>query len=177
MNKICIAVDIGASSGRIIAGTLQENRIDIKEIHRFKNCIMIEEIKTYCLETEQPVPDTPGEISRCIFESLAFQYKEVLMQLREIQRQEINRIHVIGGGAQNKFLNQLCANFTDCEVYAGPIEATAIGNLVVQFITLKEINSVENAREIILKSFVVERYKPVFSSAIEENWNKFKALI
>jgi rhamnulokinase len=138
---------------------------------------MIEEIKTFCGETGQHIPETPGEIARCIFESLAFQYREVLQQLRDMQNQEINRIHIIGGGAQNKFLNQLTASFTGCEVYAGPIEATAIGNLAVQFIALGELESLDRAREMILESFEVERYSPKPDSKIEESWCKFKSLV
>jgi rhamnulokinase len=137
---------------------------------------MMEEIQGYCIETIQPVPETPGEIARCIFESLAFQYKEVLLQLREIQEKAINKIHIIGGGSQNKFLNQLSASFTNCEVYAGPVEATAIGNLVVQLISLGELESLGKAREIILESFGVEKYTPLYNCEIEENWNKFRRL-
>lgn len=137
---------------------------------------MIEEIKAYCLVTKQPAPELPGEIARCIFESLAFQYKEVLIQLREIQDKKINKIHIIGGGVQNKFLNQLSADFTDCKVLAGPTEATAIGNLAVQFITLGEIKSVEKAREVILHSFNIEKYTPIYNSQIQKNWDKFKKL-
>lgn len=137
---------------------------------------MIEEIQDFCRETRQPVPGTTGEIARCIFESLAFQYMEVLKELREIQNKAINKIHIIGGGSQNKFLNQLCASFTNCEVYAGPVEATAIGNLAVQFISLGEIESLKNAREIILKSFDIDKYVPQYNSEIEENWNRFRRL-
>jgi rhamnulokinase len=137
---------------------------------------MIEEIQGYCIGTMQLVPKAPGEIARCIFESLAFQYKEVLLQLREVQEKAINKIHIIGGGSQNKFLNQLSASFTNCEVFAGPVEATAIGNLAVQFISLGKIESHGKAREIILKSFGVEKYTPLYNSKIEENWNKFRRL-
>lgn len=138
---------------------------------------MVEEIKAYCLETAQSIPETIGEIARCIFESLAFQYKEVLLELRRIQTQEINRIHIIGGGAQNKFLNQLCADATGCEVLAGPVEATALGNLMVQFIALGKIESLKRAREIIAKSFPIERYQPVYRSVMDSNWERFKSYI
>lgn len=138
---------------------------------------MLEEIKSYCSETSQPVPDTVGEISRCIFESLAFMYRTVLAELREIQPQEINRIHIIGGGSKNRLLDQLCADFTGCEVLAGPVEATALGNLAVQFITMGEIGSLKEARKIIADSFGVERYSPVINIKIEENWKRFELLL
>lgn len=139
---------------------------------------MIEEIKAYCIETNQEVPQTPGEIARCIFESLAFQYKEVLLQLRKLYKKDINKIYIIGGGCKNKFLNKLCADFTQCQVYAGPVEATAIGNLIVQFIALGEISSLKEGRSIILNSFDIEKYVPsVYEESIKINWNKFESLI
>lgn len=137
---------------------------------------MIEEIQDYCRETEQDIPKTPGEIARCIFESLAFLYKQSLLEIKDICGKDIKRIHIIGGGAQNKFLNQLCANFTDCEVYAGPVEATAIGNLAVQFIALGELSDLRQARKTILNSFAIDKYTASYSSDIEENWTKFKSL-
>ena len=137
---------------------------------------MILEMQNYCKETCQPVPKTPGEIARCIFESLAFQYREVLHELREIQDKAINKINIIGGGSQNEFLNQLCASFTNCEVYAGPIEATAIGNLAVQLITLGEIESLSNARKMISKSFDIKKYVPQPDLDIEKNWNRFRRI-
>lgn len=138
---------------------------------------MIEEIRSFCMETNQPVPDTAGEIARCIFESLAFQYRKVLAELRDIQSQAINRIHIIGGGSRNKLLNQLCADFTGCEVLAGPVEATALGNLAVQFIALGELESLIKAREVILDSFEVESYHPVPDNRMEEQWDRFLSLI
>jgi rhamnulokinase len=137
---------------------------------------MVKEIRDYCRETDQPVPETPGEIARCIFESLALQYREVILELKEVQDKSINKIHIIGGGCQNKFLNQLCASFTNCDVYAGPVEATAIGNLAVQFISLGLIEDLNKAREIILKSFEIEKYSAVCDSKIEENFKRFKLL-
>lgn len=137
---------------------------------------MIEEIKSYCRESKQAVPETPGEIARCIYESLAFQYKKTLLEIKKISSKPINKIHIIGGGVQNKFLNQLCANFTKCEVYAGPVEATALGNLAMQFIALGEISSLKEARRIISESFNIDKYTPIYSSDIEENWEKFKSL-
>lgn len=137
---------------------------------------MIQEIQKFCKETGQSIPVTAGEIARCVFESLAFQYKEVLIQLREISCKSINRIHIVGGGAQNKLLNELCADFTGCEVWAGPIEATAIGNLLVQFIALEEIESLNKAREMIINSFSIEKYFPKETNEIEVNWNRFLKL-
>jgi rhamnulokinase len=102
--------------------------------------------------------------------------RAVLLQLRTLSGRKIPKIHIIGGGAQNKLLNQLCANFTRCEVDAGPIEATALGNLAMQMIALGEIASLQQARAMIADSFPVERYTPVPDSAINQNWARFQAL-
>ncbi|MFP4697817.1 MAG: rhamnulokinase [Eubacteriales bacterium] len=137
---------------------------------------MIEEIKSFCKETGQYVPKDPAEVARCIFESLAFQYKDVLNQLRDIQEEPINKIHIIGGGGKNKLLNQLCANITKCQVLAGPFEATAIGNITMQMIALKEIDSLKTARNIIKNSFDIETYTPIENECVEENYDKFRRL-
>lgn len=134
---------------------------------------MIQEIQRFCRQTDQYVPQTPGEIARCIYESLAFSYKQVLIQLREITQQQVPCIHIIGGGSQNKMLNQLCADFTGCDVYAGPIEASALGNIVVQMISDGTIKDIREAREIIRVSFEITQYNPVGGEAIHQNWDKF----
>jgi rhamnulokinase len=144
---------------------------------RFLNPVnMIEEIQKFCMETDQTVPMTPGQISRCIFESLAFQYKEVLIQLREIYDVPIKRIHIIGGGSKNLFLNQLCADFTECDVYAGPDEATAIGNLLMQFITNGALDSLVVARQLVMASFDIKKFEPTNQVEINEQWHKFRRL-
>lgn len=137
---------------------------------------MITEIQGFCRETDQYVPTQPGELARCIFESLAFLYNQVLIELREVQEQSINRIHIIGGGTQNEFLNQLCADFTQCEVFAGPVEATAIGNLAVQMMAMGVVDNLEAARKIIFTSFEVKHYQPNYTELIEENWYQFRRL-
>jgi rhamnulokinase len=137
---------------------------------------MIREIQHYCESTNQASPKTPGEISRCIFESLAFGYGMVLEELREIQDQPINRIHIVGGGANNALLNQLCADITNCEVYAGPTEATAIGNVIMQMIATGQMKDLSEARRIILESFDIKRFSPVVTEGIEKNREKFRRL-
>lgn len=137
---------------------------------------MIGEIKAYCSQTLQPVPETAGEIARCIFESLAFQYRKVLSELREIWAGKINRIHIIGGGSRNRFMNRLCADFTGCEVHAGPVEATVLGNLIMQFIATGEIDSLKTARKIIARSSAIEKYVPKKNNGIEDNWRRFLSL-
>ena len=93
---------------------------------------MTEAIRAYCRETGQPEPEEDDEFIRCIFESLAFRYKEVLALLSGIAPFPIRRLHVIGGGSMNNLLNQFTANVINMPVVAGPSEATAIGNCMVQ---------------------------------------------
>lgn len=128
---------------------------------RFINPInMIEEIKEYCRETKQGLPASVGEISRCVFESLAFLYKDTLIELESLTNFPLDKIHIIGGGCQNKLLNQLCADFTKKEVHSGPIEGTAIGNILAQILHSGEIKNLNEAREIVGNSFEIEVFKP-----------------
>src|SRR5690606_19959461 len=107
---------------------------------------MIEEIQEYCIETNRPIPNTPGEVAKCVFDSLAESYRVSVNEIEEIFEKSFTKINVIGGGCQNEMLNQLIADVTGKEVFAGPVEATAIGNIVAQLISLGEIESIEDAR-------------------------------
>ncbi|WP_242403020.1 rhamnulokinase [Deinococcus deserti] len=89
-------------------------------------------VQAYCAETGQVVPSTPAEITRCVLESLAFRCAEVLSQLEEVTGESIHTLHVVGGGSQIRFLNQLLADISGRTVVAGPVEATLLGNLLVQ---------------------------------------------
>jgi len=119
---------------------------------------MIKEIQLYCEETSQPVPDTPGEISKCVFDSLAISYKNAISEIEEIQEKEYPRINIIGGGSKNKMLNQLIADITGKKVIAGPSEATAIGNIATQLMALGKISDIKEARSLIKSSFDLETY-------------------
>ncbi|MFA9557905.1 rhamnulokinase [Evansella sp. AB-rgal1] len=121
---------------------------------------MMKEIQNYCKETGQAVPETPGEIAKCVFISLADSYEQTIQELEKILDKQFHKINVIGGGCQNEYLNQLIANVTKKEVNAGPVEATAIGNIVAQFMALGEITDIQQARTIIKNSFDVKTYVP-----------------
>jgi len=141
-------------------------------------CSMIDVIQNYCSGSSQPVPTTPGELARCVFESLAFQYRKVWVELNELRQGQLEKIQIIGGGSQNEFLNQLCADACECEVFAGPVEASALGNLCGQLIALNEINNVKQARQIVHDSFPMKTYTPVASNSASfgEHWNRFMSL-
>jgi rhamnulokinase len=104
---------------------------------------MVECIQSFCYETGQSTPQTDGEVVRCILESLALEYRWGTEKLRELSGRTLPVIHVIGGGSRNRLLNQFTADATGCEVIAGPVEATAIGNILLQAIALGELSSLE----------------------------------
>ncbi len=135
---------------------------------------MIDAIQTFCIGTNQYVPQTEGEIARCIFESIAFQYRRVWLELCELKGEAISSIHIIGGGIQNKLLNQLCADACGLSVTTGPVEASAIGNLCGQLIALNEIESVWEAREVVAHSFPIETYIPNQTSEFLDKWLEFE---
>jgi len=137
---------------------------------------MIKTIERYCEESGQAVPKTPGQVARCIFESLALLYKEVLNELEEITGDSYRKIHIIGGGCQNELLNQLCADLTGCEVLAGPVEATAVGNIAVQMITLGWVKDMGEARKIIRNSFDIQVYQPRKVKDSEGIYHRFRQL-
>ena len=120
---------------------------------------MVKEIELYCEETDQRVPETPGEIAKCVFDSLAESYQNAIDQIEEIYEKEFPTINVIGGGSKNEMLNQLIADMTGKEVIAGPSEATAIGNVAAQLISLSQIKDIQQARTIIKESFEMKKYQ------------------
>lgn len=122
---------------------------------------MIMEIKSYCEETNQTLPKTPGEIAKCVFGSLAVSYQNAVREIEEIYEKEFPKINVIGGGSKNEMLNQLIADITGKEVVAGPSEATAIGNMAAQLMALNRINDTQEARSIIKDSFDLKIYKQI----------------
>lgn len=118
---------------------------------------MVEEIKAYCKETGQNIPTTPGQTAKCIFESLVVSYCTAISQIEEIYEKHFKRINIFGGGSKNDYLNGLIAEATGKEVLAGPVEATSIGNIVSQLISVKEIANIDEAREMIKNSFDIKR--------------------
>lgn len=121
---------------------------------------MPERIQQVCRETGEPVPQTRPEIVRCIMESLALKYDHVLRQQIAASGQSVDVIHVVGGGAKNKLLCQMTANATGIPVEAGPVEATAIGNGLVQLIATGDIANLAEARAVVRRSYPVKRYEP-----------------
>jgi sugar (pentulose or hexulose) kinase len=121
---------------------------------------MPQKIQEFCRKSGQRIPQSHGEILRVALESLALKYRWVLERLEELAAKEFTPVHIIGGGTKNRLLNQLTADATGRTVVTGPVEATAIGNVLMQAIGLGDIASLEQAREIVRNSFDVEEYVP-----------------
>jgi rhamnulokinase len=117
-------------------------------------------IADYCRSKEQHVPQSIGEFVRIILESLALAYRHTLCQLEEISGRKITQINIVGGGSQNQALCQFTADVTGLPVYAGPVEATAIGNVLVQAMAQGKIKSQKELREIVKNSFPLASYEP-----------------
>lgn len=133
-------------------------------------------IQGFCRETRQPVPKTEGELVRCAYESLALKYREVLGWLEELTDNTIQVIHIVGGGSQSKLLNQFTADACQRPVVTGPIEATAMGNLLVQVRASGELKTLADMREVIRKSSQVVTYKARSGSVWEEASARFAQL-
>jgi rhamnulokinase len=121
---------------------------------------MTQAIIEYCKRNGQKIPVNPAEFIRCIFDSLALKYKDVLSSLQKVAPFPIEKLHVIGGGSQNRLLNQMTANVTGIPVVAGPSEATALGNVMMQAKGLGLVQSLQEIREIIRNSFAQEVFYP-----------------
>lgn len=135
---------------------------------------MFGKIQMKCREWNQPIPKTPGEVNRCIKESLALTYRLTLERILKIVGFEIPYVHIIGGGAQSTLLNQFAASAMGRPVLAGPIEAAAIGNLSAQFIAAGEVKDVDEARHIICKSFEIDEYLPERNAGWDEAYIRFR---
>jgi len=138
---------------------------------------MPQAIAEYCRKSGQPVPYEPGAVVRCALESLALRYRWVLARLEEMLGRRIEIIHIVGGGSQNRLLNQLTANACDRVVLAGPVETTAIGNLIVQAMGLGLFSSLKEARQLVRRSFEVECYEPQGSEAWAGPAERFERLL
>ena len=130
-------------------------------------------IQEFCRETGQPIPKDEGALVRCALESLALKYQFVLSCLEELSGNRIETIHVVGGGSKNDLLNQFTADACDRQVVAGPVEATALGNLLTQARACGEIGSLSELRAIIRKSSKLSSLSPASKSATA--WNEARA--
>jgi rhamnulokinase len=134
---------------------------------------MPKEIQQYCRKTSQPVPQTEGEILRCIMESLALKYRLVLERTEKLVDKTFSGLHMVGGGIHNVMLCQFTANSIGRPVWAGPAEGTALGNLLVQYIALGEIKNIQEARQVVKQSFPIHTYAPQDTESWNQAYGKF----
>ncbi len=149
---------------------------------------MIQAIQQYCRDTNQPVPETPAEICRCIFDSLALRYRQVFTWLQEFVSEKgevkseknataIPVLHIIGGGSLNKFLNQFTANSTGATVLAGPQECTAIGNIMLQAKAANLVKDIWEMRAIIANSIELIKYEPTDRAQWDAAFDKYLSIV
>ncbi|MBN3152484.1 rhamnulokinase, partial [Pectobacterium brasiliense] len=119
---------------------------------------MHQAIRDYCREHGQPVPQSDAELARCIFDSLALLYRQVVLELGELRHAPIRQLHIVGGGSQNAFLNQLCADVCQIPVLAGPVEASTLGNIGCQLMALDAVTDLAAFRHMLTHNFPLHRY-------------------
>jgi rhamnulokinase len=134
-------------------------------------------IAEFCGRTGQPVPQQPGAVVRCALESLALRYRWVLERLEELLGRRLEVIHIVGGGGQNQLLNQFTADACNRVVLAGPVEATATGNVLVQAVGLGLLKSLADARQVVRRSFDVRRYEPRQPERWAEPYERFSQFL
>jgi rhamnulokinase len=137
---------------------------------------MPQKIADFCRTTGQTPPVTPGEFIRCILESLALLYRKTLDQLEDVTGKPIQTLHIVGGGSQNKLLNQFSANATGRTVIAGPAEATAAGNILIQAIALGHLKDLDELRSVVRASFEVTTFKPQEAEVWTQAYQRFQKL-
>lgn len=153
--------------------------IDVNDSRFMNPKNMITEIQSYCREMDQKIPKTAGELARCIYDSLALCYAVELEKLEKITGRTITQLHIVGGGSNNDFLNQLTADACGINVLAGPGEATAIGNIIVQMVATKGFGTLAEGREGIKKSFPMKEFQPQLDNqcAIEKYQSLTKSFV
>lgn len=144
---------------------------------RFINPVsMVQAIQDACAEQGMPVPQSTAALARCIFDSLAMLYRQVLDQLTLLRGKPFSQLHIVGGGSQNHFLNQLCANHCNLAVQAGPVEASTLGNVGCQLIALGELADLQALRHCIAANFPVHTVQPHPEEHASTYWQRFQSL-
>jgi rhamnulokinase len=137
---------------------------------------MPDRIREFCARTNQPIPAEPGAVIRCVLESLALKFRQTVELLGSVAGVAPPELHVIGGGARNRLLCQWTADATGLQVVAGPEEATLVGNLMAQAMALGELDSLEDAREVVRASFEPALYEPARQPDWEQAYGRFEQL-
>lgn len=136
--------------------------VDYSEFYSAGN--MTGKIREYCRRTEQPVPETVGQTARCVYESLALQYRGTVRALERIKGRRLDTLNIVGGGIKNRALCRLAASATGKQVVTGPVEGAALGNILMQALALGELKDLAQLREVVRASVDTETYEPMDSS-------------
>lgn len=134
-------------------------------------------IREYCEKTGQKVPQTKGEVVRCIAQSLAFKYRNTIEGMEEVTGKKYSVLNIVGGGIKDKMICQFTANATKRTVEAGPVEATSIGNVVVQAMAVGAIKDLSAGRQVVKNSFDIAKYEPQNSEAWDQAYAQWKKII
>ncbi len=134
-------------------------------------------IREFCRKTGQPLPENKGEFARCILESLALKYRFLIDKINASCPAPVEVLHIVGGGSQNEVLNQFSADATGLPVIAGPVEATAVGNVMIQAISKDVWSSLEQGRKVVSRSFPLKSYEPEDPEIWEDIYGKFKGML
>ena len=138
---------------------------------------MAAELRDWCRGTNQPVPETEGQFVRCALESLALKYRDVLRGLQKLTGETVEVVHIVGGGCQNRLLNQLTANACGVPVIAGPVEATALGNVLVQARASGDVGTLADIRKIVSASTGLEYFSPEETDAWDQAFARYESLV
>jgi rhamnulokinase len=138
---------------------------------------MVDAVAAFCRQSGQMAPADPGACTRMILESLALKYRFVKESLAQVTGKPIDRIYVVGGGSQNQLLNQFTADALNCTVVAGPVEATSIGNIIMQLYALGEIHSLTDGRALVRGSFETKTFKPKNPGAWDDAYARFQTIL
>ena len=138
---------------------------------------MPQRIKDYCKMTGQKVPETKGDVVRCIAQSLAFKYRQTVEGMEAVTGNKYNVVNIVGGGIKDKMICQFTANATKRTVSAGPVEATSIGNVIVQAMAMGAIKDINEGRKVVRNSFDIATYEPQDSEAWDAAYEKFLNII
>ncbi|NQT27106.1 rhamnulokinase [candidate division KSB1 bacterium] len=138
---------------------------------------MVKAIQDFCKNTNQPTPESQGQFIRCIFESLALRYRQVIEDLNYLHNRKIEILYVVGGGSRNTMLNQFTADALGIPVLAGPIEATALGNVIIQAVATGQLESIQAGRRMIADSFPVRDFLPHETEPWDEAYERFHKIL
>jgi len=138
---------------------------------------MQKKIQDYCARTNQPIPETVGQVARCIYESLALKYRWALERLEEIKGQRIDTLNIVGGGINNKMLDQMAADSLNRPVITGPVEGAAIGNLLTQAMALGAVKDLDDLRRVVRNSEDVNEFTPNHTPEWEEAYQRLLKLV